>query len=156
RLWFLNQMDPGSPVYNVPLAARLTGPLDAVALEKSLNGVVRRHDILRTTFRATEDGATAQVAAPGLALRLAFIDLRGTSGEEQEGKVRRLAAEEAQRPFDLARGPLVRATLLRLDDREHVLLLTLHHIVSDGWSLGVLMRDAMGLYEAFATGRPPS
>jgi hypothetical protein len=154
RLWFLDQMVPGTPLYNVPLAARLTGPLNVEALQKSLNAVVRRHDVLRTTFTTGADGTPVQVVAPGFTLRLSVIDLCDISGEAQENKVRQLAVEEAQRPFDLARGPLVRGTLLRLGERQHILLLTLHHIISDGWSLGVLMRDAMGLYEAFATGCP--
>jgi hypothetical protein len=156
RLWFLDQMNPGAPVYNVPLATRLTGPLDAGAFERALQAVVHRHDTLRTTFATGEGGAPVQVVAPELSLPLPVTDLRAVPGEGQEGVVRRLAVEESQRPFDLARGPLVRATLLRLADREHVLLFTLHHIVSDGWSLGVLLRDTMGFYEAFTTGRDPT
>src|SRR5262245_44168632 len=155
RLWFLNQMDPGAPVYNVPLAARITGPLQVDALEKSLNRVVRRHDILRTTFGTGEDGAAVQVVAPSLGLPLPVIDLGDACRTEQEAAVQRFAVEEARRPFDLARGPLVRADLLRLRDHDHVLFLTMHHIVSDVWSLGVLMRDAMAFYEAFVTDRPP-
>jgi amino acid adenylation domain-containing protein len=153
RLWFLDQMVPGRPLYNVPLAARLTGPLNLEALQKSLNAVVRRHDVLRTTFTTGADGSPVQVVASGFSVRLGVIDHRDICGEEQESNVQHLAVEAAQRPFDLARGPLLRATLLRLGDQQHILLLTLHHIISDGWSLGVLMRDAMAFYEAFATDR---
>jgi NRPS condensation-like uncharacterized protein len=150
RLWFLDQMVPGLAAYNVPLAARLSGPLDVDAFAESLNGLVRRHDVLRTTFTAGPDGMPVQVVAPGPGLSLSLP----VTAVDDEREVQRLAAEEAQRPFDLVRGPLVRANLLRLDDREHVLLLTLHHIVADGWSLGVILQDVMGMYEAKTTGRP--
>jgi amino acid adenylation domain-containing protein len=154
RLWFLDQMVPGTPLYNVPLAARLTGPLDVGALQKSLNAVVGRHEVLRTTFTTGADGDPIQVVTPSSTVSLPIVDLCDRSGPEQESRIRELVVEEARRPFNLAHGPLLRATLLRLGDRQHVLLLTLHHIISDGWSLGVLMRDAMGFYEAIAIGRP--
>ncbi len=143
-------------MYNVPLAVRLTGALDVAALEQSLQAVVRRHDTLRTTFAPGNEGTPVQIVAPTLGLPAPLIDLQAVPSAEREGEIRRLAVEEARRPFDLARGPLVRAALARLAGQDHVLLLTLHHIVSDGWSLGVLLRDVMALYEAHASKRTPS
>src|SRR5262245_6467920 len=148
RLWFLDQMVPGLAAYNVPLAARLVGALDVDVFAESLNRLVQRQDVLRTTFAAGPDGAPLQVVAPSMSLSLPVTNV------DDEPAIQRLATEEAQRPFDLVRGPLVRANLLRLSDREHVLLLTLHHIVADGWSIGVMLRDVMGFYEAMTTGHP--
>ncbi|XYI03749.1 amino acid adenylation domain-containing protein [Sorangium sp. So ce1128] len=153
RLWFLAQLEPDSAFYNVPGAVRVQGPLDRVALEESFQEVVRRHEVLRTTF-AVVDGTPRQVIAPDARLPFEVIDLRALPGRDQEAEVRRLAAEEARRPFDLGRGPLARATLLHLDDAEHVLLLTMHHIASDGWSVGVLLREISALYGAFSSQRP--
>jgi amino acid adenylation domain-containing protein len=155
RLWFIDQLEPGRSVYNFPAAVRLKGPLDVVALEQSLNEIVRRHDALRTTF-ALVDGRPVQVIAPLLTLTLPMVDLRGLRETERETEVQRLATNEARRPFDLAEGPLVRATLLRLGENEHVGLLTMHHIVSDGWSTGILIREMAVLYDAFSSGRPTS
>ncbi|HVR96499.1 MAG TPA: amino acid adenylation domain-containing protein, partial [Thermoanaerobaculia bacterium] len=140
RLWFLDQLEPGSAAYNIPLAVRLSGELSAGALAEVFAGIVRRHEALRTTFTARE-GRPVQVIGPPR-VELPVVDLSHVS--EQEAL--RLAREEARRPFDLQRGPLLRLALLRLGDREHVLLLTLHHIVSDGWSMGVLLREIAALY----------
>ena len=153
RLWFLDQLEPGNPFYNTPLALRLRGPLDTDALERSLNEVVRRHEALRTTF-ATADGQPVQLIAPSLTILLPVLDLRPLAEVERSAEVKRLADEEAQRVFDLARGPLLRATLLRLGQEEHVILLTMHHIISDGWSMGVLIRELSSLYDAFSRGMP--
>jgi amino acid adenylation domain-containing protein len=153
RLWFLDQYTPGNPVYNVPLIMRLAGPLDVAALEAALGEIVRRHEVLRTTF-ATADEKPVQVVAPALGLTVAVTDLSHLPGAEREAEAQRLATAEARRPFDLASGPLVRAGLLRLGAEEHVLLLSMHHIVSDGWSLGVMMRELVTLYEAFRAGQP--
>ncbi|MDY7076205.1 MAG: amino acid adenylation domain-containing protein [Chloroflexota bacterium] len=153
RLWFLDQFEPGSPFYNVPSAVRLAGPLDVAALEQSLNEIVQRHQVLRTTFQ-TVDGRAVQVIAPKLTLTLPVVDLGGLPEAEREAEVRRLAAENAQQPFDLAQGPLLRVTLLRLERQEHVVLLNMHHIVSDGWSIGVLIQEVAALYESFAAGKP--
>ncbi|HSU14835.1 amino acid adenylation domain-containing protein, partial [Longimicrobium sp.] len=150
RLWFLDRLQPESAFYNIPLGVRLRGELDAAALERALGEVVRRHEALRTVFRE-EDGAPVQVILPFAGFALAVEDL-GTGGEAE---MRRRAEEEAVRPFDLAAGPLFRARLLRLDQEEHVLLLCLHHAVSDGWSMGVLFRELSALYEAFRDGREP-
>jgi amino acid adenylation domain-containing protein len=153
RLWFLDQLEPGSSVYNFPAAVRLKGPLNAVALKQSLDEIVKRHEALRTTF-AIVDGRPVQAIASLLTLTLPMLDLRELPETEREIEVQRLVTEEAQRPFDLAKGPLVRATVLRLDDDEHVGLLTMHHIVSDGWSTGILIREMAVVYEAFCSGRP--
>ncbi|HHH41604.1 MAG TPA: amino acid adenylation domain-containing protein, partial [Chloroflexi bacterium] len=153
RLWFLDQLAPNSPLYNIPDAVRITGPLDVGVLERSLNEIVRRHEVLRTTFAAVE-GRPIQVIAPELHLPLPVVDLRSLPKARREAEALRLATEEAQRPFDLARGPLIRALLLRLDEEEHIALLTVHHTVSDGWSTGVFMGEIAALYEAFAAGKP--
>jgi amino acid adenylation domain-containing protein len=151
RLWFLDQLEPGNPLYNVPVALRLEGALDADALGAALREVVRRHESLRTTFES--DGARpAQVVSTTTEFAVGSIDLSALSPAERDAELSRLTTEEAGRPFDLARGPLLRASLLRLDEAEHVLLLTMHHIVSDGWSLEVLARELAALYEAYRRG----
>ncbi len=153
RLWFLDQFEPGSPFYNIPLAVRLQGQLDIPALHRALDEIVRRHDILRTTFPAVE-GQPVQHVASALELPLEDIDLRHLAAEARWSEARRLAREEAQRPFDLRAGPLVRAALVRLTDDDHLALLTLHHIIADGWSMGVLLHELATLYAAFVAGRP--
>ncbi|WP_343073363.1 non-ribosomal peptide synthase/polyketide synthase [Pyxidicoccus fallax] len=154
RLWFLDRMEPGSAFYNVPVVSRLEGRLDAAALERSLQALVRRHEALRTTF-AEERGEPVQRIQDALSLTLAQVELQGLPEQAREVEALRLTREEARRPFDLARGPLVRATLLRLGEQRHVLLLTLHHIIADGWSMRVLVRELAELYEGFCTGRAP-
>jgi amino acid adenylation domain-containing protein/non-ribosomal peptide synthase protein (TIGR01720 family) len=151
RLWFLDQLEPGSSAYNEFSAVRLAGMLNVTALEQSLNEMIRRHEILRTKF-TTVNGRAVQVAASTSAMTLPVADLRALPEVEQEVEARRLATEEVQRPFNLAQGPLLRAVLLCLDKREHVLLLTMHHIVFDGWSRGILDQEMTALYEAFTTG----
>src|SRR5262249_31003064 len=146
RLWFLDLFEPGSAVYNIWIGKRLIGPLRVAALEQSLNEIAARHEALRTTFSCVE-GDPAQVISATLRVALPVIDLSALPEGEREEEARRLAAEEARRPFDLAHGPLWRVTLLRLTDKEHVLLLTLHHIVFDGWSMGVLFRELGALYD---------
>ncbi len=155
RLWFLSQLEPASPFYNIPAAVRLTGMLDVVVLEKSLDEIARRHETLRTTFRL-QDGEKnpVQIIAPTFKLALPVIDLRDIPEIEREAQVQSLAAREARQPFDLACGPLVRATIVRLGEREHALLLTMHHIISDGWSAAVLIREVVALYQAFIAGEP--
>ncbi|HKH45887.1 MAG TPA: amino acid adenylation domain-containing protein, partial [Thermoanaerobaculia bacterium] len=158
RLWFLDQLEPGNPAYNVPLAVRLTGDggeLSVEALERTLGEVVRRHAVLRTSFVA-QAGQPVQVIAPPEAVRLELqgLDLSEVPDEVREDGARELALEEARSPFDLGHGPLLRSGLLRLAEREHLLLVTLHHIVSDGWSLGVLLREIEALYPAFLRGEP--
>ena len=151
RLWFLEQMEPGNPVYNVPLALALRGRLDTSALEAGLREIVARHESLRAVFSA-EGGRPVQRVRAEVELTLEHRDVGGLD----EGEVRRCAEAEARRPFDLAQGPLLRALLLRRSEDEHLLVLTFHHIAGDGWSVGVLMRELGALYESFAAGRPPS
>ncbi|MFY0528921.1 amino acid adenylation domain-containing protein [Archangium gephyra] len=153
RLWFLDQLQPGSAFYNVPAMVRMEGHLDAEVLERGLREVIRRHEVLRSTFHASPEGPV-QVVAPAPEQVLARVDLREVPAGAREDEVRRLALAEATRPFDLGRGPLVRCTLLRLEDSVHVVLLTLHHIVSDGWSMGLLIREVGALYGAFLAGQP--
>jgi amino acid adenylation domain-containing protein len=151
RLWFIDQLEPGSTTYNMPSALRLRGPLDPGVLERALGEVVRRHEALRTTF-GESGGVPFQVVHPAAAARLEVTDLSSLAAGEREAEVRRLAREEAQRPFDLRSGPLFRTRLLRLGEEEHVLVLAMHHVVSDGWSMGVLFGELGALYEAFARG----
>ncbi|HEV2150064.1 MAG TPA: amino acid adenylation domain-containing protein [Longimicrobiaceae bacterium] len=152
RLWFLDRMQPGSAFYNIPAVRRLGGALDGQALARALGEIVRRHEALRTTF-AEAAGVPVQVVAPFAGFTLPVEDLSGQEGPEREAEVRRLAREDAARPFDLAAGPLFRAKLLRLGEEEHVLLLCMHHVVSDGWSMGVLFRELSALYAAYREGR---
>jgi amino acid adenylation domain-containing protein len=151
RLWFIEQLAPGNSAYHIPAAIRLRGPLNLAALEQCLNQIVQRHESLRTTF-AMVDGQPVQVIAPALTIELPVVDLRNLPEAERETEVRRLVTEGAMRPFDLSQGPLVRVALLRLGDEEHVGLLTMHHIVSDGWSTGILIREIARLYVAFSSG----
>ncbi|HEV3051653.1 MAG TPA: amino acid adenylation domain-containing protein, partial [Longimicrobium sp.] len=150
RLWILDRLQAGS-AYNLPAALRLTGALDAAALERSLGEIVRRHEALRTVFREV-DGDAVQVIVPFAGFTLPIDDLSTLDPDESEAEVRRRATEHASRPFDLAEGPLFRAALLRVADEEHVLLLCIHHIVSDGWSTGVLLRELSALYAAYCEG----
>jgi hypothetical protein len=152
RLWFLDQFEPGSPIYNIPAAFRLPGPLNVHALEQSINEVVSRHEVLRTTFQ-TQDGQPVQVIAPSLEIELPLIDLSTFPDTVRDAEAQRLTATEAMRPFDLARGPLLRTSLLKLAEMDHLLLLTMHHIVSDAWSMGIIWRELGALYEQFSTGR---
>ncbi len=153
RLWFLDQLQPGSPAYNVHIALSLSGRLDVTALERGLNEIVRRHEALRTTFPAV-DGQPLQLIAPRLAVSVPVLDLQAMPSRERQAQLNQLAIEEAYRPFDLEQGPLFRAKLLRLAKEEHVLLLTQHHIITDGWSLRLLARELSVLYEAFTAGNP--
>ena len=147
RLWFLDHLVPGNPAYNMPASFRLTGEILPAALRAALNGIARRHEALRTTF-VTLHGQPLQVVAPDLEVELAVVDLSGLEASMREAVSARLAAAESLVPFALAIGPLFRASLLRLHAAEHVLLVTVHHIVSDGWSMGVLFRELESLYGA--------
>ncbi len=153
RLWIMDQLVPGSPVYNVFQALRLSGPLDVQSLERAFSGVLRRHEVLRTVFPAVS-GEPVQKILPEAVTVLPVESLIHLPAGEREAEARRLATAEARTPFDLASGPLLRLRLLRLDTEEHVLLLTLHHIVCDDWSLGVLAREVQEIYRAGREGRP--
>lgn len=146
RLWFLDQFAPGNAAYNIPVAFRVTGKLDVAGLRRSINEVVKRHSILRTIF-ATEGSKPVQVVLPSLTIELPVIDLEVFDSVERNARSQKLMSEESLKPFDLADGPLLRGSLLRLDAEEHILLLTLHHIVTDGWSFNVLLRELSALYE---------
>ena len=153
RLWFLEQLKPGDPLYHSFQAILISGPLDVKALELSLNEIVRRHEVLHTVFD-TVRGLPVQRVAPFTPISLRSVNLSDVPQEERSSTLTRLSAEERQQPFDLSRGPLIRALLVVLGEQEHALLLTLHHIVSDGWSMGVLCREMQALYDAFASGAP--
>ncbi|MBN1239295.1 MAG: amino acid adenylation domain-containing protein, partial [Gammaproteobacteria bacterium] len=153
RLWFLNRLEPGSPLYNLPAAIRLEGPLDARALRAALREVVRRHEILRTAFH-DEDGEPVQIAVARPTLPCSTVDLRPLRPRHADHALARVLATEPRRPFALDAPPLLRVTLIRLGADHHVLLITMHHIVSDGWSVGVLIREAVTLYSAYVAGRP--
>src|SRR4028118_1085235 len=169
RLWFIDQLVPGNAFYNVPTALRLTGSLNLSALGQTFNEIVRRHEALRTRFGMvegqlvqvipTESCPNAPTAAsesftPTLTINLPVIDLRDLPPEEREFQAKQLVTEESQRPFNLATGPLLRLLLLKLDETEHILLLNLHHIISDDWSIGVLIRELSTIYAAFAHKQP--
>ena len=153
RLWFLDKLDSNSPQYNIPDAVRIKGSLQIEALEHSLNEIVRRHEILRTTI-PTVDGVGVQLIAPQIRIQLPVVGLSHLPEQERLSRAQESVAEDARRPFDLAAGPLLRASLLRLDKDDHVFLLTMHHIVSDGWSTGIFIRELVASYRAYVLGEP--
>ncbi len=152
RLWFLEQLTPHTSAYNIAAAVRLTGPLDPEVLQRTLNEIFKRHEVLRTTFTSLA-GSDVQIISAAAAVPFPVVDLSEFSQAEQDTTVRRLAAEEAQRPFDLTRGPLLRFSLLRLGAEQHIILTTMHHIIGDGWSSVVLFREIGALYTAYAAGQ---
>ncbi|HEY0727480.1 MAG TPA: condensation domain-containing protein, partial [Pyrinomonadaceae bacterium] len=147
RLWFLDQLEPQNPFYNIPAGVRLSGPLNVEALGHAVSELVNRHEVLRTSFKLVA-GQAVQVIGDGAEVRVEETDLSELPADEREAEARRIAAESGQQPFDLGRGPLMRVKLLRLSEAEHVLVVVLHHIVSDGWSMGVLVRELVELYAA--------
>jgi acyl carrier protein len=153
RLWFLDRLQPGTSFYNTPSAVRLFGMVDIQALERSLAEVARRHEVLRTTF-PTVDGRPTLLISPPQPMSLPVIDITGLPALERETRIRQLINEEVRRHFDLERGPLLRVVLLRLAEQDQVLVFITHHIVSDAWSMDVLVREAVTLYEAFSNNRP--
>ena len=153
RLWFLDQLEPGLSLYNLPFAFPLKGRVSIPVLERCLNEIVRRHEVLRTTF-STEAGRPIQVVHPQMQISLPVVDLTDQSPEDREPEAARLATLEAVTPFDLRADPMVRASILKLGDAHHVMLITMHHIASDGWSLGIFFRELTALYEAYSRGRP--
>ncbi|WP_163028486.1 condensation domain-containing protein, partial [Pseudomonas viridiflava] len=155
QLWFLDQLEPGSAFYNVPTAVTLKGPLDVAVLESALNGLVARHEILRTTFRSI-DGEPRQVVHAAMPLMLSVTDLRRAAEAERETLIRAAVERDAKSPFDLAHGPLFRASLLRLADDEYLWLYCVHHIIADGWSMGVVLHEVAALYGNFLRGQPSS
>ena len=154
RLWFLDQLDPGQPHYNLPLAVRLTGELDAGALTRALDAIVARHEVLRTVYVAKQ-GEALQVVGPVQPLAVERRDLSGLTEEARAAALQRLLADELARPFDLARDAMIRATLVREAEDRRVLVLMMHHIASDGWSIGVLFQEFAALYGNFHAGAEP-
>lgn len=150
-LWFLNQLEPDNPFYNMPTAFRLRGSLNIVALEQSLNEITKRHEVLRTTY-PSKDGQPIQVVIPFVPWSLPVVDLRGWPSSERDAKASELIISEARRPFNLAQKPPFRAALLELGDEDHLLFVAMHHIVADHWSIAVIVRELEGLYTAFSTG----
>jgi amino acid adenylation domain-containing protein len=151
-LWVLDRLMPGTAVYHSPTAARLYGELDVPMLTKALQEIVARHDGLRTSFK-TIDGSPVQVIND-FVLEVPLVDLRAEPDSEREEKARHILRREARTPFDLSQGPLIRAIVVRMDDQDHILLVTMHHIVTDGWSVGIFHRELSELYRAFRSGRP--
>jgi hypothetical protein len=152
RLWFLDQLEPGSPFYNVARAVRLSGRLDTAALSGAIAEIVRRHESLRTTF-GTDAGTPFQKTAEFEAGPWRFVDLTQVDESLRELQAKEMAGTEIAQPFDLTRDLLLRALLLKLSDEEHVLIITLHHIAADGWSIGVLFRELIVLYRNSVTGQ---
>ncbi|MGZ9172716.1 MAG: non-ribosomal peptide synthetase, partial [Candidatus Binatia bacterium] len=154
RRWFLNQLEPESPAYNEARVLRLTGYLNVEALEKSFNYIIARHEVLRTTI-VLADGNPTQRIAECRVIELPVIDLRTRNGQDRDTEVRRLINETSRRPFDLSNDLMLRVSLLRLDDNEHILALVTHHVASDDWSSGVLWRELAALYATFSSGQIP-
>lgn len=152
RFWLLDQLEPGNPALNVPLAARLSGRIDRDLLERSLNEVLRQHEILRTSFRTIQNDVV-QVIHPKKAIQLTWFDLTHHPESEREAEANRLMIEEGMRPFMLTQGPFLRGGLVKLREDEHILLLTMHHIVCDGWSNGILIREVARIYTALGEGK---
>jgi amino acid adenylation domain-containing protein len=155
RLWFLDRLEPETALYNIPLALHFQGGLDLRALSGALNGIARRHEVLRTTFAET-DGRPRQVVHPPAPVLLPVIDLAALAADRRAAEARRRIAAEARLPFSLERGPLLRTALLRLAGDEEILLVTMHHSISDGWSVPIFLREMAALYTALLAGRPPA
>jgi amino acid adenylation domain-containing protein len=151
RLWFIDRMAPGGSAYNIPASVRVHGPLDLAILNRVLQGIVSRHESLRTHIEVAEGEPRQLIQDKGVVL-LAIVEVSPKEDEDLETAARRLAREEIQKPFDLQRGPLIRACLFKLAEQDHVLVVTMHHIISDGWSLGILVREVSQLYKAFSAG----
>ena len=152
RLWFLEQLDPGSPQYHLSATLKFLGPLDPRRLQRAFDLVLQRHDVLRTAFRSDADGRPQQAVLLNAPLQLSTIDLHGEPETRQDELLQRLAREEALRPFDLMRPPLLRASLVQTDDDQYTLILTMHHIVSDGWSMNLLASEIATNYQALGDG----
>jgi len=152
RLWFLDQLQPGGHAYNVPAAVRLRGKLDLDALQKALEKIVSRHEALRTTFKYAEEELTQRITREG-PVTVKVMDLRDVPPETREKRAQEMANAEAQRPFDLERGPLLRTSVLQLDKDDNVFLLVMHHTISDGWSLGIFYRELEALYGFYSKGK---
>ena len=153
RLWFLDQLEPGSATYTIPIAMRVRGPLHAPVLEQCLHELVRRHETWRTTFESRDGIPFQHIGQPG-PLPFSVRDLCMLPEGERDDEALRLATEQARLPFDLAVGPLVRVLLLKLGEADYLLVLTQHHSISDGWSIGIILQEIVVLYEAFLAQKP--
>jgi amino acid adenylation domain-containing protein/FkbH-like protein len=153
RLWFLDQLEPGKAAYSMPLVARLRGALNLTALQKAVDAIVRRHESLRTRF-VSVNGRAAQIVDDDCRLRVRVDDLSALTASEREVECKRRVRDEINRPFNLGEAPLARVLLLQFAEEEYVLVLTMHHIISDEWSLNIFIRELGALYEGFATGAP--
>ena len=152
KMWLADRAQPGNPSYNASFRWRLDGPLDPDILERTFNEILRRHEILRATFSRNGENPV-QLIAPSAHLRVQTRDLRPLTPEKRESEMDRLCAEEARRSIDIEKGPLVRVGLLRMEDQCYILMLTIHHLVCDGWSIGLIMEELQKIYAAFAEGR---
>src|SRR5262249_56552798 len=151
RLWFLDQLVPNSPLYNVPSRLKLEGRLDLAALERAINEIVKRHEVLRTRFEVDE-GEPVQIIDKWEPQGLEVEDLTSLPWDEREEAARRIISKEAEEGFDLSKGPLIRVKVLKFGEQKHVVLFTMHHIVSDGWSMGILIREVGALYRSYNLG----
>src|SRR4030088_463361 len=151
RLWFLDQLEPGTAAYNLARAFRISGPLDVSALTRAIEAVVRRHESLRTIFDSV-DGDTRQIVLSDVDVNIPVVDLTDLPEESREAEALRIATEEGKKPFDLTQGPLLRTVLVRLGPDQYLLILAMHHIITDGWSIAVLFRELTRYYEAIANG----
>src|SRR5207302_4163682 len=154
RLWFLDQLEPGTAAYNLVRAFRITGPLNVNALTSAIRAVIRRHESLRTIFESV-DGEARQVVLSDVDVQVPILNLADFPESVREREALRIASEEGKKPFDLTRGPLLRTALLQLSRDQYILVLAMHHIITDGWSISILFRELTHCYEAFASGREP-
>ncbi len=155
RLWFQEQLTPGTTAYHIPLSVSLSGQLNALALEQTFSEIIRRHETLRTSFPMIKGELVQTISSPPI-LNIPLVDLSGLDESEQEAIAQKLAAAELSRPFDLETGPLARVALIRYSVEEHTIVCTMHHLISDGWSRGLLVKEISGLYESFCEGKPSS
>jgi len=151
RLWFLDQLEPGTAAYNMARAFRITGPLDISVLTRAFEAMVERHESLRTVFDSV-DGEARQIVLSDMEVQIPVVDLTDIPQPDREKQALRIASEEGKKTFDLTQGPLLRAVLVRLGPKQHLLILVMHHIVTDGWSIAVLFREVTRCYEAFSRG----
>jgi hypothetical protein len=155
RLWFIDQLTPGTPAFNIPAAVRLKGKLNISLLHKAFDEIIQRHETLRTSF-ASQQGTPVQVIAPSVKLEIPVVDLRAMPEAERMNEVQKIVTQECQQPFDLAQAPLVRVTLALLDNTDQVLIMMMHHIIGDVWSVRLVMKELARLYEAFSTSQSPT
>ena len=153
-MWVIDRMTPGNPAYNVPVGYRIKGALNVTALEHSVNEIIKRHEVLRTTF-AVKDGDPLQLIHPALTIKITVTGLDHLPGEEREDRLQALASEESVRSFDLSCLPLIRVSLFKLGEAEHVVIINLHHIVADGLSIGLMLDELDTFYRAFTGGGDP-